>query len=124
MYDFGIPEIAEHHTPPEQPMTNRAKRRAKNKPLDPADLLSEHTEAEMTEACNGFIEACMVHRNSLGEAGEQADLPIWMHPDMWFWAGHVCAMGISTPDRFMFMGFELQEEPLQGKGNLYRFHKP
>ena len=93
--------------------------------LKPDDLLLEHTEAEVQEACDGFVEACIAYRNSLGEEGENQTLQVWMHPDMFVWAGLVLQMGISTPDeRIIFYGIELQKETLKGKGTLYQFHKP
>lgn len=95
------------------------------KTKDPADLLVEHTEAEVQEACDGFTEACIAYRNSLGEEGENQTLRVWMHPDMHVWAGLALALGIATPDeRIIFFGLELQTEPLKGKGNFYSFEKP
>ena len=92
--------------------------------LNPADLLVEHTEAEMTEACNGFVDAVMKYRNSLGEEPQDQDLSIWMHPDMFTWAHYCLAMGISDGETMWFFGLRLETPFLKGKGNLYRFHKP
>ena len=116
MYDWGVPEIAEQHTPPMK------------KPLNPADLLIDYTESEVTEACNGFIQACMEYRNSLREENQadwqDNDLRIWMHPDMFTWVHYVLAMGISDQENMWFFGLRLEMPFLEGKGSLYQFHKP
>ena len=92
--------------------------------LNPDDLLVDHTEPEVTEACNGFIHAIMEYRNSLGEEGQNQDLLIWMHPDMFTWAHLVLAMGVSDGENMWFFGLRLEMPFLTGKGTLYQFHKP
>ena len=92
--------------------------------LEPADLLIDYTEAEVTEACNGFIQAVMEYRNSLGEEGQDDDLRIWMHTDMFTWVHLVHAMGVSDGETMVYFGLRLQKPFLTGKGTLYQFHKP
>lgn len=92
--------------------------------LKPADLLVDHTEAEVTEACNGFVQSIMEYRNSVGEEWQEKDLQIWMHPDMFTWVHYVQAMGVSDGENMWFFGLRLQEPFLTGKGTLYQFHKP
>ena len=92
--------------------------------LNPADLLIDYTESEVTEACNGFIEACMKYRKSLSEEKQDDDLRIWMHTDMFTWVHYVLAMSISDQENMWFFGLRLEMPFLEGRGSLYQFHKP
>ena len=92
--------------------------------LEPADLLIDHTEAEVTEACNGFVQSIMEYRHSLGEEGQNQDLSIWMHTDMFTWVHYVLAMGVSDGESMWFFGVRLEMPFLTGKRTLYQFHKP
>ena len=94
------------------------------KTQDPAELLLEHTEAEMQEAIDGFANACLQHRASFGEEGQDVECSVWFHPDFFTWAVYGCAMGIADNDSMVFFGVRLQEPFLKGKGNLYSFQAP
>ena len=88
------------------------------------DLLIDYSEAEVLEACDGFASATIKYRQSLGEEGQDKDLSVWMHTDMYTYAHGNFAMGISDGENMWFFGLRLETPFITGKGNLYQFHKP